>query len=141
MLTSMVQHRESSAVLIRLAYILGNLTTNFEEARQKLCHKESEEEKTSFRIITELAIYYLEKDANGSSEPSAPEESKPQTRNSKYQEFTTGHLEDALTKIIKLLANLSTEESFASEAFKSMKQLLGDFVLQVCEAVDRRNIV
>ena len=29
----MVQHKESSAILIRLAYILGNLTTNFEEAR------------------------------------------------------------------------------------------------------------
>ena len=36
-LTSMVQHKESSAILIRLAYILGNLTTNFEEARKKLC--------------------------------------------------------------------------------------------------------
>lgn len=26
-------HRDNSAVLIRIAYILGNLTTNFEEAR------------------------------------------------------------------------------------------------------------
>ena len=32
-LHSMVQHKDSSAILIRLAYILGNLTTNFEEAR------------------------------------------------------------------------------------------------------------
>lgn len=30
------QHKDSSAILIRLAYILGNLTTNFEEARQAL---------------------------------------------------------------------------------------------------------
>ena len=37
-------------------------------------------------------------------------------------EFTTGHLEDALTKIIKLLANLSTEEEFALSAFNSMMQ-------------------
>lgn len=29
----MVRHKDSSAILIRLAYILGNLTTNFEEAR------------------------------------------------------------------------------------------------------------
>lgn len=36
-LNAMVQHKDSSAILIRLAYILGNLTTNFEEARQKLC--------------------------------------------------------------------------------------------------------
>ena len=56
-------------------------------------------------------------------------------------EFTTGHLEDALTKIIKLLANLSTEEEFALTAFKSMNSLLSKFISQVCEAVDRRNIV
>ena len=36
-LDKMVQFKESSAILIRLAYILGNLTTNFEEARQMLC--------------------------------------------------------------------------------------------------------
>ena len=59
----MVTHKESSAILIRLAYILGNLTTNFEEARQKLCEKESPSEKSSFLIITELAVYYLEKDS------------------------------------------------------------------------------
>lgn len=106
----MVQHRDSSAVLIRLAYILGNLTTNFEEARQKLCQSEPGEEKTCFTIITELAVYYLDKDSAKASEPAAAEETKQQARNAKYREFTTGHLEDALTKIIKLLANLSTEE-------------------------------
>lgn len=43
-LKSMVQHKESSAILIRLAYILGNLTTNFEEARQKLCENDGDNE-------------------------------------------------------------------------------------------------
>ena len=139
-LTSMVTHKESSAILIRLAYILGNLTTNFEEARQKLCEKETQNDKDCFTIITELAVYYLEKDSASPSEAPAPEEQK-QTRNSKYMEFTTGHLEDALTKIIKLLANLSTEEDYALNAFKSMNELLRNFITQVCEAVDRRNIV
>lgn len=32
-LSVMVIHKHSSAILIRLAYILGSLTTNFEEAR------------------------------------------------------------------------------------------------------------
>ena len=59
----MVQHKDSSAILIRLAYIIGNLTTNFEEARIKLCEKDSPEEKSCFLIIIELAIYYLEKDS------------------------------------------------------------------------------
>ena len=40
-LDAMVQHRDSSAILIRLAYILGNLTTNFEEARIKLTSEKS----------------------------------------------------------------------------------------------------
>ena len=76
----MVQHKESSAILIRLAYILGNLTTNFEEARQKLCVIDSAEEKSSFLIITELAVFYLEKDSNTEAKP---EDSK-QSKNSKY---------------------------------------------------------
>ena len=62
-LHSMVKHRESSAILIRLAYILGNLTTNFEEARQKLCEGSGADSKSSFLIIVELAIFYLQKDS------------------------------------------------------------------------------
>ena len=58
-LDAMVQHRDSSAILIRLAYILGNLTTNFEEARVKLCRKKANE-KSCFLTITELACFYLE---------------------------------------------------------------------------------
>ena len=69
LLTSMVTHKESSAILIRLAYILGNLTTNFEEARQKLCRKESDDEKSCFTIITELAVFYLEKDSSNETQP------------------------------------------------------------------------
>ena len=111
-LDAMVQHRDSSAILIRLAYILGNLTTNFEEARVKLCRKKPNE-KSCFLTITELACFYLEKDAQGETAA----EGEKSGKNSKYQEFTTGHLEDALTKIIKLLANLSIEESVAYDEF------------------------
>ena len=78
-LQSMVQHKDSSAILIRLAYILGNLTTNFEEARQKLCEKENEADKSSFMIITELALHYLEKDSGrsaASGEDKAGQEAK-----------------------------------------------------------------
>ena len=74
----MVQHRENSAILIRLAYILGNLTTNFEEARQKLCEQSTDEngnndanQKSCFLIITELAVYYLEKDSVQKSKKNA----------------------------------------------------------------------
>lgn len=42
--------------------------------------------------------------------------------------------------MIKLLANLSTEEDVALNAYAGMKKLLGRFIEQVCEAVDRRTI-
>ena len=132
----MVQHRDSSAILIRLAYILGNLTTNFEEARQKLCETDNEE-KSSFSIILELASFYLDKDSQGRGDQ--PSEQK-NVKNAKYQEFTTGSLEDALTKVIKLLANLSTEEVVALDAFRSMPDHVEKFIRQVCEAVNRRTI-
>lgn len=95
------QHRDSSAILIRLAYILGNLTTNFEEARLELTAVDS----NSLETIVNLAIYYLIRDGN-------PESLKiTNSKQSKYEEFNQGNLEDALTKIIKLLANLMTEET------------------------------
>lgn len=58
-LDAMVQHRDNSAILIRLAYILGNLTTNFENARVALT--DDKREKSCFCVIVELATYYLEK--------------------------------------------------------------------------------
>lgn len=42
--------------------------------------------------------------------------------------------------MLKLLANLSTEEEGALEAFHGMKELLENFIDQVCKAVDRRSI-
>jgi len=62
-----VQHRDSSAICIRLAYILGNLTTNFENARLEL----TEEGSNSIETLINLSIYYLGKDANPDSFKSA----------------------------------------------------------------------
>ena len=98
-------HRDHSAVLIRLAYILGNLTTNFESARLELNKLEAK----SIQTMMELSVYYMRREAN-------PEGYKPQLTDkgkAKYEEFTQGNLEDALTKVIKLIANLSTDENAA----------------------------
>ena len=61
-----------------MAYILGNLTTNFEEARQKLCEPATDQngnndsnQKSCFLIIAELAVYYLEKDSVQKSKKNA----------------------------------------------------------------------
>jgi hypothetical protein len=54
---------------------------------------------------------------------------------SKYEEFTHGNLEDAVTKIIKLFANLATEEDIAMPEFLRLKEPLADFVIELAEAV------
>lgn len=59
--------------------------------------------QSSFQILLDLAIYYFEKDEN-------PQKTSKDKQVSKYEDFTKGNLEDALTKVIKLLANLATEE-------------------------------
>lgn len=56
-LNVMVKYKESSAVLIRVAFVLGNLTTHYEEARRELCQTD----KCLLKIIG-LAQFYLEKD-------------------------------------------------------------------------------
>ena len=37
-----------------------------------------------------------------------------EVKSKKYEEFSQGNIEDAVTKIVKLLANLSTEEEYAN---------------------------
>jgi hypothetical protein len=112
----MVVHRDSSAIFIRIAYILGNLTTNFEEARVKLCARKPNQ-TSAFKTILDLACYYLDKDATSSTIKQTTLPSK----NKVYEEFSTGNLEDALTKVLKLLANLSTEEKAANIELQALK--------------------
>jgi hypothetical protein len=70
-------HKDSSAILIRIAYILGNLTTNFDRARLQLNHKDAH----SLQHMIELSTYYLHRDRN-------PDSYKPTKGKSKYEEFT-----------------------------------------------------
>lgn len=53
-------HRDHSAILIRLAYILGNLTTNFESARLELNKLEAQ----SIKSMMELSVYYMHRETN-----------------------------------------------------------------------------
>jgi len=68
----------------------------------------TEDSSNSIETLVNLAIYYLGRDANPDSFKNSNQ------KQSKYEEFSQGNLEDALTKIIKLLANLSTEETQAA---------------------------
>ena len=104
----MQQYKENSAVLIRIAFVLGNLTTHYEKARTELCQSPD-----CFGKVIGLALFYLDKDLNGAPVKEVLKDAKSK----KYEEFSagldpfsSGNLEDAITKVVKLLANLSTEE-------------------------------
>lgn len=58
----------------------------------------------------------------------------------KYEEFSTGNIEDALTKLIKLLANLSTEEQYAHAQLVSKKEQIQLFISNLVKAIDKRTI-
>lgn len=53
-LRTMTTYKDNSAVLIRIAFVLGNLTTHYEQARQELCQSEG-----CFSQVIQLALYYL----------------------------------------------------------------------------------
>ena len=59
-LASMILYKENSAVLIRIAFVLGNLTTHYTEARTELCQNND-----CFTKVIGLAQFYLDKDLNG----------------------------------------------------------------------------
>lgn len=89
--------------MIRIAFVLGNLTTHYERARIELCQSPD-----CFGKVIGLALFYLDKDLNGI--PVREEKAIKDAKSKKYEEFSAGNLEDAITKVVKLLANLSTEE-------------------------------
>lgn len=96
----MEQYKDNSAVLIRIAFVLGNLTTHYEEARRELCKTPD-----CFTKVIQLAMFYL----SGQIAESQKQKSKD-SKSKKSEEMLMANVEDAVTKIIKLLANLSTEE-------------------------------
>ena len=100
--------------MIRIAFVLGNLTTHYVMARRELCQVEN-----CFGRAINLAQYYLERDINGQS---GPKEGAKDQKVKKYEEFSAGNIEDAITKMVKLMANLSTEEQFAQQNLLREKQ-------------------
>lgn len=119
-------------MLIRISFVLGNLTTNSVEARHELCRVPE-----SFKRIIQIGIFYLQKDDQGAAKiKDVPQDSKVK----KYEEFTITSIEDAMTKIVKLLANLSTEEYFAQSALIGIKSLVQRFILDLVKAIDKRTI-
>ena len=133
-LGTMQQYKENSAVLIRIAFVLGNLTTHYERARIELCQSPD-----CFKKVIGLALFYLDKDLNGV--PTIKDEKAiKDVKTKKYEEFSSGNLEDAITKVVKLLANLSTEEQYAQKDLLNLRETNQDFISHLVKAIDKRTI-
>lgn len=88
----MLNNVESNSILVRAAFVLGNLTTVYPESRHNLL-----KDGRFFTQLLEASDVLFSKDLN-----------KKNTENKKG-DFNRDNPEDALTKIIRLIANLLTE--------------------------------
>jgi hypothetical protein len=111
-------YRGNTAVLVRIAYMLGNLTTNYESARNELndAHKLKE--------VMQLGVYYFKQDG-------APQGDDKKTGLDRYDATSKSSFDDVLTKVVKLVANLATDEEAALDDLveaKKDKNLLDEFL-------------
>lgn len=101
LLSVMEQYSDKPTVLIRIAFVLGNLTTHYEDVRYDLSQEFGALEKT-----LKVAIKYLDRD-----EKNVDLSTTTTNYNSRQKDDNVaGNIEDSLTKLIRLIANLCTDE-------------------------------
>lgn len=83
---------DSNAILIRSAFVLGNLTTVYSESRKNLL-----QDARVFSTLLDMSLNLFSKDG------------AKNVKTDKKIDFNRESTEDALTKIIRLIANLLTE--------------------------------
>ena len=86
---------ETNSILIRAAFVLGNLTTVYSESRAALL-----KDARFFSQILDLSQKLFDKDC------------EKDNSSDKKIDFNKENTEDALTKIIRLIANLLTEDKW-----------------------------
>lgn len=89
----MINSIESNSILLRAAFVLGNLSTVYSDSRQALLH-----DGRFFTQLLDMSQKLFEKDLT-----------KAPTSDKKI-DFNRDSTEDALTKVIRLIANLLTED-------------------------------
>jgi uncharacterized protein YbcI len=82
-----------------------------------------------------MGLFYLKKDHQGDE---MTKQIKKDAKAKKYEEFTAANIEDAMTKLVKLIANLSTEETSTIVLFKENKEILQEFVSLLVQSVQKR---
>lgn len=92
----LTKYRENLTIMIRAAYVLGNLTTDFPEARNHILTKKY------FPDLLNIAQRLFKQDEAKEKENHGKETGA---------DFNQSNTEDAITKIIRLIANLLTEDN------------------------------
>ncbi len=116
-----------TSFLVRIAFVLANLTTYSEEARDQL----GTVPEHTMRIL-KVALTYFDKDENPSEVP------EPGAKGSKDM----GSTEDTLVKLIRLVANICTDEQYIHAILgeKQGKELLAQYMAKMVAAIRRKKI-
>lgn len=107
---------------MRIGFVLANLTTTFDEAREQVSNHISK--------IIKVAITYFKKDA---------EVGQAATGNKRDE--MGANIEDTLVKLIRLIANICTDEQYMQTVLSSCgKDLIRDYMTHMIAAVERKKI-
>ena len=106
--------------MVRIAFVLANLTTYFDEAREQLGTAEE------IRKILNISILYFEREEAGVDSSN---------------KTLGGNIEDTLVKMIRLVANICTDEQYVDAVMIGCgKDLLNDFMARMIAALERKRI-
>ncbi len=122
-LAELISEWESlNSFIVRIGFVLANLTTTFDEAREQVSNHISK--------IIKVAITYFKKDA---------EVGQAATGNKRDE--MGANIEDTLVKLIRLIANICTDEQYMQTVLSSCgKDLIRDYMTHMIAAVERKKI-
>ena len=121
----MFANSSSNAILIRSAFVLGNLTTVYPDSRQRLL-----KDGSIFTNLLKLSQTLFTNDNNATKE---------KAKGDKKSDFNQGNNEDALTKIIRLIANLLTED-MSKKLIEINKEKVDKFFINSMRALSCKNL-
>lgn len=108
MVNLIYEFQNFTSFLIRIAFVLANITTYFDEAREQI----GAYGKSMERII-QVSLFYFSKEESGDSS-----NDKKGTKRENEQ-TNLGNIEDSLIKLIRLIANLCTDEKYTLDHLKT----------------------
>lgn len=112
------KHQHKSDVVVRVSFVLGNMTAKNEVARLRLF-----QEAGSFDILLSLFRFYLEQDVKNQGKETKKEVAEDGS--------TVNKTEDVLIKVIRVIANLSINENVGPVICSNYQCV--DFLLKVLE--------